>query len=113
MSNFNWTEAPSWMPEAVLYTDLSTDEDRVEIGFYLDYADGKINPSFSINENGDWFSTDSTEDWPMVEKYIPRSEWPEPMFVGQHGAKTRTPDQAIIEAVEAFKKQFAEYLEED
>lgn len=44
MSNFNWTEAPAWMPEAVLYTDLSTDEDRVEIGFYLDYADGEINP---------------------------------------------------------------------
>ena len=99
------------MPEAVLYTDLSTDEDRVEIGFYLDYADGEINPSFSINENGEWFSTDSTEYWPRVEKYIPRSEWPEPMFVGQHGPKVRTPDTAIREAVEAFKKQTEAALE--
>ena len=112
MSNFNWTEAPAWVPGAALYTDLSTDEKCVEIGFYIDYADGEIDPSFSINENGDWFSTDSTEDWPRVEKYIPRSEWPEPMFVGQHGPKVRTPDTAIREAVEAFKKQIEAALED-
>lgn len=112
MSTYTWTEAPAWMPEAILYTDLSTDEKRVEIGFYIDYADGEIDPSFSINEDGDWFSTDSTEDWPAIEKYIPRSEWPEPMFVGQHGPKTRTLDKAILEAVEAFKKQIEAALED-
>ena len=112
MSTYTWTEAPAWMPGAVLYTDLSTDEKRVEIGFYIDYADGEINPSFSINEDVDWVSTDSTADWPAIEKYIPRSEWPEPMFVGQHGPKTRTPDKATLEAVEAFKKQIEAALED-
>ena len=112
MSNFNWTEAPAWMTEAVLYTDLSTDEDRVEIGFYIDYADGEIDPSFTINENGDWYTTDSTEDWPAVEKYIPRSEWPEPMFIGQHGPKNRTPDKAVADAVEAFMKKIEAALED-
>lgn len=105
MSNFTWTEAPTWMPEAVLYTDLSTDEDRVEIGFYLDYADGEINPSFSINENGEWFST---EDWPRVEKYIPRSEWPEEIFAGQHGPKVRTPDAAVQKVIDELKKWIVE-----
>ena len=112
MSTYTWTEAPDWMPEAILYTDLSTDEKRVEIGFYIGYSDGEINPSFSVNDDGNWFSTNSTEDWPTVEKYIPRAEWPEPMFVGQHGPKVRTPDMAILEAVEAFKKQIEADLED-
>ena len=112
MSTYTWTDAPAWMPEAILYTDLSTDEKRVEIGFYIDYSDGEIDPSFSVNEDGNWVSTDSVEDWPAVEKYIPRSEWPEPMFVGQRGPKTRTPDKAIADAVVAFKKQIEADLED-
>lgn len=112
MSTYTWTEAPDWMPEAILYTCLSTDEMYIGIGFYIDYADGEIKPSFSIVEEMEWFSTNSTEDWPTVEKYIPRAEWPEPMFVGQRGPKTRTPDKAILEAIEAFKKQIEADLED-
>lgn len=95
MSNFNWTEAPAWMPEAALYADLSDEATRREVYFCIKDRDGEAFPMFVVNDDDHWYTTESTEDWPVIEKFVPREEWPEPMYVGQHGPKTRTPDLEI------------------
>ena len=107
--HYNWTPAPAWMQGADLIADLSTGEEDLILAFTVDtYDAGEINPSFSVKIGEDWYDTMNTIDWPEVERYIPRSEWPEPMYVGQHGPKARTPDKAITDAITAYKKQLSE-----
>ena len=107
--HYTWTPAPAWMQGADLIADLSTDTEDVILAFTVDtYDAGEINPSFSVKIGEDWYDTMNTIDWPEVERYIPRAEWPEPMYVGQHGPKTRTPDKAITDAITAYKKQLSE-----
>ena len=58
------------------------------------------------------FSTASTADWPVIERYVPRDEWPDCMWAGSHGPKQRTPApevQAVVKAAETSRsKAFAE-----
>ena len=107
--HYNWTPAPAWMQGADLIADLSTDTEDVILAFTVDtYDAGEINPSFSVKIGEDWYDTMNTIDWPEVERYIPRDEWPLPMYVGQHGPKTRAPDKAITDAITTYKKQLSE-----
>lgn len=102
MSNYNWNNGPAWMPDSVLYTDLSEEDINREIYFCIEDRDGEAAPYFVVDDNGNWYTTESTQDWPKIEEFIPREEWPEPMYVGQHGPKTRTPDLEIRFALMDF-----------
>ena len=97
------------MQGADLIADLSTDTEDVILAFTVDtYDAGEINPSFSVKIGDDWYDTMNTIDWPTIEKYIPRGEWPAPMYAGQHGPLKRTPDKAITDAITTYKKQLSE-----
>lgn len=109
MSNFNWGKAPYIYEDCDLIADLSTDEETVILLFGADIFDGEIKAEFVIQIGREVYSTNSTADWPMIEKFIPRSEWPEEMFAGQHGPKVRTPDAEVQKVIDELKKQ----LEED
>lgn len=112
--HFNWTTAPAWMPDAALYADASTETDRLEIGFYIDYFGDEYNAAFWINHNGEWFSTTDPSDWPDVARYIPYEEWPVEVDAGfKRRGLPRTPDKAVLKAIEDFKKAYAETLAAD
>lgn len=107
--HYTWTPAPAWMQGADLIADLSTDTEDVILAFTVDtYDAGEINPSFSVKIGEDWYDTMNTIDWPEVEQYIPRDEWPLPMYAGARGPKIRTPDEAVADAVTAYKKHLSE-----
>lgn len=105
-SHYNWqkytgpysdvTQSPLLVAEA---------SDGATIGFYIDTIEGRLNPSFLVTTpEGEHFSTESTQDWDGVGKYVPREEWPEPMFVGQRGPKERHPDPAVTQAIVAWRR---------
>lgn len=108
MSNFEWTKAPAWMPDAALYADLSDEATNREVYFCVEDRDGKPFPMFVVNDDDHWYTTESTEDWPVIEKFVPREEWPHPMYVGEHGPKIRTPDFEICVALMDYTADFVE-----
>lgn len=109
MSSFNWEKAPYFYEGCDLIADLSTEDETILILFGADTFDWEIRAEFVVRVGRESYSTNNTADWPMVEKFIPRSEWPEEMFAGQHGPKVRTPDTAVQKVIDELKKQ----LEED
>lgn len=76
--------------------------------FGAETFDGEIKAEFVIEIGSDSYSTNNTNDWPMIERFIPRSEWPEEIFAGQHGPKVRTPDAAVQKVIDELKKWIVE-----
>ena len=106
---YNWTPAPAWMQGADLIADLTTDTEDVILAFTIDtYDAGEINPSFSVKIGEEWYDTMNTIDWPEVEQYIPRAEWPLPMYVGPRRPQPRPPDKPLAAASTTYKKQLSE-----
>ena len=106
MSNFNWEKAPYIYEYCDLIADLSAeDEETITALFGAEIFDGEIDVEFVIQIGRESYSTNNTADWPMIEKFIPRSEWPAEMFAGQHGPKDRTPDAAVQKVIDELKKQ--------
>lgn len=106
-----------WKPSDYWNTIEATAPDGVTIKFHANDTGNEIVASFygdlvAPEYGKDFFDSDDTRDWPIVERYIPRSEWPDCMSVGQHGPKQRHPApevQAIIKAAEASRAEcFAE-----
>jgi hypothetical protein len=103
MSNYEWREPRSYTgdgyaPGPILEADVADD---VQAQLYVDYQD---EPRVAIvvqgaGVEGGSASTDNPAEWPEVEKYIPRHEWPEEIYAGQHGPAERTPDPAVAQAV--------------
>lgn len=61
--------------EAVLSPD-------VVIEFWTDFWEGEVTATFVVHEEGKHYTTDSTGDWPVVEKYLPREFWPVEIYLG-------------------------------
>ena len=114
-----------WRPNGDLGREITaTAPDGAEISFSADDEGDEIVAHFRVElpekELGrNHFSTASTADWPVIERYIPRDEWPEPMYVGQHGPYTGTPatevqavvDKAISDRAAAFAENHRIILE--
>lgn len=114
MSSFNWEKAPYFYEDCDLIADLSIEEgETITALFGAEIFDGEINAEFVIHIGCKAYSTNTTTDWPMVEKFIPRSEWPVEMFAGQHGPKVRTPDAAVQKVIDELKKQVEQDRLED
>ena len=119
------SDAFNWRPSGNLGREITaTAPDGAEISFSADDEGDEIIAHFRVElpekELGrNHFSTASTADWPVIERYIPRDEWPEPMYVGQHGPYTGTPatevqavvDKAISDRAAAFAENHRIILE--
>lgn len=107
-----------WRPSGRLGREITaTAPDGAEIRFSADVEGDEITAHFIVElpekEFGrKFFSTADTNDWPVIERYTPRDEWPTCMWAGQHGPKQRNPApevQAIIKAAAASRAEsFAE-----
>lgn len=101
-----------WRPSGDLGREVTAlAPDGAEISFSADAEGDGIVAHFRVElpdkEFGrKHFATASTADWPVIERYVPRDEWPEPMYVGQHGPNQRHPApevQAVIKAAETSR----------
>lgn len=119
------SDAFNWRPSGNLGREITaTAPDGAEIRFSADVEGDDITAHFIVElpekEFGrDHFSTANTNDWPVIERYTPRDEWPEPMYVGQHGPDQRHPapevqavvDKAVSDRAAAFAESYRIILE--
>ena len=89
-------------------------EDGAEVHLFLSDTDYEVVVSLLVRApNGDAYDTDRTEDWPDIEEYVPRSEWPEEIYAGKRGPKERHPDPAVVAAIDAYKAELEELRREN
>ena len=80
---------------------VATVADDVDAELYVEYQDG-VRVTLAVRGDGvkgGYASTDKAADWPEVERFIPRTEWPEEIYAGVRGPDVRTPDEAVANAV--------------
>lgn len=105
-----------WKPSEMWNTIEATAPDGVTIKFHAEDTGDDIVANFygelPVPEHGKDYFDSADGDWSIVERYIPRSEWPDCMRVGKRGPKQRNPApevQAVIKAAEASRAEcFAE-----
>lgn len=56
---------------------MTTDSDGAVIEIAPTIQDGAVVADIIVHQGKHTFTTGNTEDWPDVERYIPRDEWPE------------------------------------
>lgn len=114
-----------WRPSGSLGREITaTAPDGAEVSFSADAEGDEIVAHFRVElpdkEFGrKHFSTAAAADWPVIERYVPRDEWPEPMYVGQHGPNQRhsapevetVVDKAISDRAAAFAENYRVILE--
>lgn len=114
-----------WRPSGSLGRQITaTAPDGAEVNFSVEVWGDEIIAHFIVElpekELGrKHFSTASTADWPVIERYIPRDEWPTCMWAGQHGPSQRNPapevqavvDKAVNDRAAAFAENYRIILE--
>lgn len=110
MSNYKWEEPRGYYGDVVPVIEAWVDEETLA-QVYVEYQDEVqcwiiVSGPDVHGTMGRHASTQYTQDWPEVERFIPREEWPEWIFGGRRGSGERTPDEAVAKAVDAR----AEYL---
>ncbi|WP_143229169.1 hypothetical protein [Actinomyces naeslundii] len=114
-----------WRPSGSLGRQITaTAPDGAEVNFSVEVWGDEIIAHFIVElpekELGrKHFSTASTADWPVIERYTPRDEWPTCMWAGQHGPNQRHPapevqavvDKAVNDRAAAFAESYRIILE--
>ena len=114
-----------WRPSGSLGREITaTAPDGAEVSFSADAEGDEIIAHFRVElpekEFGrKYFSTAATSDWPVIEKYVPRDEWPTCMWAGQRGPDQRTPapqvqavvDKAVNDRAAVFAETYKIVLE--
>lgn len=94
VSSYTWTPAACFDGEsAVLAADIT---DSIRAVLYIEYQDGlKVTLAIhgeDVHGRLDGVaSTDRPEDWDEVERFIPRTEWPEEIYAGRRGLPSVPP----------------------
>ena len=111
MAHYNWHPAKYYdAPGAVLATNAP---DGAHITFFLDSIDDDVQASFLVRHPGGYYSTTEDPDrWPELERYLPREEWPEEIYAGQHGPSERHPDPAVTKAIDAYRRMILDALDD-
>nr|DAU97892.1 MAG TPA: hypothetical protein [Caudoviricetes sp.] len=112
MTHYEWAK-PGY-GEAVLAADVA---EGVTAELYVGYQDGLQVELIVRGEGvrgvmGRHASTNRSQDWPEVERYIPREEWPEEIYAGVRGPDVRTPDEAVVKAVAEARADWEEAFRE-
>ena len=102
MTTATWTQAERVDGEgALIAADLDNGARAVIYGEYQD----EIKISLLIFDDalpGGSASTERTAEWHLVERYIPRSEWPAEIWGGYRGRGERTPVPEVAAAVAQY-----------
>lgn len=99
MSHYTWGEPTAHEKRAGVLLAANA-EDGTRLLFGAEIIDEQVFAEFAVcRVASDTFTSRFTEDWPEVEKYIPRSEWPNVIYAGRRGPAGRHPDPEIAAAV--------------
>ena len=84
--------------------DPYSDEIAATIWFHVYMDDDlEVRPSFSVWPRGERvYTTDDVWDWPVIEKYAPRSQWPEgtgDRSAGEVASRNDGADPAVLAAI--------------
>mgnify|MGYP000845836058 FL=1 len=114
-SHYKWNPADSRIyPGGAALVAVA--QDGTEIVLYLDDFDGEVRPAFGLHfpDTREWATTDDCRTWGRVEQYIPRVELPADIDAGKRGPTRdeRTPDQAVQEAIDEYRRTLEEALAE-
>lgn len=113
MSNYKWEEPCGYYGDVIPVITAQVAE-GVTAEVYVDYQDG-VRVTLAVRGagvTGRYASTDNSQDWPEVERFIPREEWPEQIYAGLRGPAERTPDEAVAKAVAKAVAVWEEALRE-
>lgn len=102
MTTTTWTPAERFDGEgALIAADLDNGARAVIYGEYQD----EIKISLLIFDDalpGGSASTERTAEWHLVERYIPRAEWPAEIWGGYRGRGERAPAPEVAAAVAQY-----------
>lgn len=102
MTTTTWTPAERFDGEGALIAAGLDNGARAVI--YGEYQD-EIKISLLIFDDalpGGSASTERTAEWHLVERYIPRAEWPAEIWGGYRGRGERTPAPEVAAAVAQY-----------
>lgn len=119
MSHYEWHEPTYYCGDGyssgpLLEADVA---EGVRAHLYADYQDG-VQVTLTVSGEGvrgvmgNRASTARSQDWPEVERFIPREEWPEEIYAGLRGPVERTPDPAVATAIAEFTAEYEDALDE-
>lgn len=94
-----------WTKPAIAGPVLESECEGGRVELWIEDREGQARPAFIVHCQGRTFSSDDSADWPEVEKVIPRSQWPAPMYVGQRGPAARSPHPAVAQAVADYQAE--------
>lgn len=113
MTIATWTKAERFDgPHALIAADLDNGARAV---IYGDYQE-EIKISLIVFDSslpGGAASTDNTQEWPLIERYVPRGEWPAEIWGGYRGPAERTPAPEVAVAVAQYVAETNAWLAED
>lgn len=113
MSNYKWEKPTGYYsdPAPVLIANVA---EGATAELYVDYQDGlRVSIDVRGNDVVGWHaSTANSQEWPEVERFIPREEWPEEIYAGVRGPAERTPDEAVLKAVAEARADWEEAFRE-
>lgn len=113
MSNYKWGKPTGYYgdPTPILIANVA---EGVTAELYVDYQD-ELCVSIDVRGNdvvGWHASTNRSQDWPEVERFIPREEWPEEIYAGVREPDVRMPDEAVLNAVAEARADWEEAFRE-
>ena len=113
MSDYKWEDPSGYYGDVVPEITAQVAE-GVVAEVYVDYQDG-VRVTLAVRGSGvagRYASTDNSQEWPEVERFIPREEWPEEIYAGVRGPAERTPDEAVLRAVASARADWEEAFRE-
>ena len=115
MTDLHWipAEYPFTARGARLMAEIGED---VLALFFVDTFDYQVRPVLVVEGEGirgGFASTESTQDWPEVERFIPRGEWPDEIYAGRRGPIERNVHPAIAAIIEEELADLEAELEAD
>lgn len=104
---FEWSTG-DYLHSAIAWTS-ATDSDGLHchIALHVTYPTNALRPhvSLTVDNHNNFYDTDNASDWGVIERIIPRLEWPKQIWAGRKGDKERDVDTALSKCIDDFYKR--------
>lgn len=101
---FEWSTG-DYLHSAIAWTS-ATDSDGLHchIALHVTYPTNALRPhvSLTVDNHNNFYDTDNASDWGVIERIIPRLEWPKQIWAGRKGDKERDVDAALSKCIDDF-----------
>lgn len=101
---FEWTTG-DYLHSAIAWTTAKdSDGLHCHIALHVTWPDNGPRPhlSLSVDNHNNFYDTDNASDWGVIERVMPRREWPKGIWAGRKGDKERDVDAALSKCIDDF-----------